>query len=106
VDVPEIDVTQLSALVDDGAYVLDVRNPDEYAEAHVPGVTLIPLPDVVERVDEVPTDRPVYVICAMGGRSRKAAEHLIGQGIDATNVAGGTTAWIEAGHPVSRGDQP
>ena len=104
--VPEIDVTQLNALVADGAYVLDVRNPDEYAEAHVPGVTLIPLPEIVERAGEVPTDQPVYVICALGGRSAKAAEHLIGQGVDATNVAGGTNGWIDAGFPVSRGEQP
>jgi rhodanese-related sulfurtransferase len=106
VDVPEIDVAQLASLVEEGAYVLDVRNPDEYTEAHVPGVTLIPLPEVPDRTAEVPTDRPVYVICAAGGRSRKAAEFLIPLGVDASNVAGGTNAWIEAGNPVSRGEQP
>ena len=105
-DVPEIDVAQLASLVDGGAFVLDVRNPDEYDEAHVPGVTLIPLPEVPDRSGEVPTDRPVYVICAAGARSRKAAEYLIPLGVDATNVAGGTNAWIEAGNPVSRGEQP
>jgi rhodanese-related sulfurtransferase len=106
VAVPEIDVAQLARLTAEGAYVLDVRNPDEHTEAHVPGVTLIPLPEVPDRAGEVPTDRPVYVICAAGGRSRKAAELLIGHGVDATNVAGGTNAWIEAGNPVSRGDEP
>jgi rhodanese-related sulfurtransferase len=106
VAVPEIDVAQLASLTAEGAYVLDVRNPDEYDEAHVPGVTLIPLGEVPDRAGEVPTDQPVYVICAVGGRSRKAAEYLIGLGVDATNIAGGTNAWIEAGHAVSRGDQP
>ena len=105
-DVPEIDVAQLTTLVDGGACVLDVRNPDEYDEAHVPGGSAIPLPEVPDRSGEVPTDRPVYIICAAGGRSRKAAEFLIPLGVDATNVAGGTNAWIEAGNPVSRGEQP
>jgi rhodanese-related sulfurtransferase len=106
VAIPEIDVAQLAALVADGAYVLDVRNPDEHTEAHVPGVTLIPLPEIPDRSGEVPTDRPVYIICAAGARSLKAAEFLAPLGVDATNVAGGTNAWIEAGNPVSRGEQP
>jgi rhodanese-related sulfurtransferase len=58
---------------------------------------------VPERVGEVPTDRTVYVICARGGRSAKAVEHLRGQGVDAVNVAGGTLAWIDAGLPTDRG---
>jgi rhodanese-related sulfurtransferase len=106
VDVPEIDVTQLASLVADGALVVDVRNPDEYVEGHVPGARLIPLPEVPDRTAEVPTDQPVYVICAVGGRSRKASEYLIGLGVDATNVAGGTNAWIDAGQPVNEGEQP
>jgi rhodanese-related sulfurtransferase len=106
VDVPEIDVEQLAALVADGAVVFDVRNPDEYLEGHVPGATLVPLPEVPDRTAEFPTDQPVYVICAMGGRSRKASEFLIPLGVDATNVAGGTNGWIEAGHPVNEGEQP
>lgn len=105
-DVPEIDVDQLATLVADGAYVLDVRNPDEYVDARVPGVTLIPLAELPDRTAEVPTDRPVYVICAAGGRSRRAAEFLTPLGVDATNVAGGTNAWIQAGRPVDRGEQP
>lgn len=104
--VPEIDVHELAPLHAAGATVVDVRNPDEYEQAHVPGVILIPLAEVADRVDEVPTDVPVYVICAMGGRSRKAAELLISKGIDATNVAGGTTAWIESGFDTSSGDTP
>ena len=104
--VPEIDVHQLNDLQASGATILDVRNPDEYDEAHVSGVTLIPLAEIGDRHTEVPTDGPVYVICAMGGRSRKAAELLIAQGVDATNVAGGTKAWIEAGYKTSAGDTP
>jgi len=48
----------------------------------------------------------VYVICAVGGRSRKAAELLISKGVDATNVAGGTKGWIDAGYDTNTGDAP
>ena len=54
----------------------------------------------------MPREGPVYVICAMGARSLRAAEFYRSQGIDAINVAGGTTAWIEAGEPVSTGMEP
>ena len=99
-DVPVIDVDELAAQRDAGAAVLDVRNPDEYDEAHVPDVILIPLGELVERVDEVPADGTLPVICRSGARSLQAAEWLRGQGIDAVNVAGGTLAWIDAGLPV------
>jgi molybdopterin-guanine dinucleotide biosynthesis protein A/rhodanese-related sulfurtransferase len=102
-DVPEIDVTQLAALREQGAPLIDVREPDEHEEARVPGAVLIPLGEVPDRITEVPTDQTVYVICARGGRSAKAVEHLRGQGIDAVNVAGGTLGWIDAGLPTDHG---
>ena len=105
-DVPEIDVDAAARRQAAGSPVIDVREPDEYVEGHVTAAPLIPLGDVVERVDEVPREGEVLVICKSGGRSRKAAEFLRSQGIDAVNVAGGTTAWIEAGHPITVGDQP
>jgi rhodanese-related sulfurtransferase len=80
-----------------------VREPDEHEEARVPGAALIPLGEVPDRLGEVPTDQTVYVICARGGRSAKAVEHYRSQGIDAINVAGGTLAWIDAGHPTDHG---
>lgn len=99
-DVPEIDVAGLAEARAAGAPLIDVREPDEYAEAHAPGAVLIPLGQLPDRVAEVPADGTVYVICRSGGRSAKAVAHLRQQGIDAVNVAGGTLAWIEAGHPV------
>lgn len=101
--VPEIDVHELARLREEGAALLDVRNPDEWLEARVPGVPLIPLPELAERTDEVPAGEPLYVICAAGGRSAKAAEHLRSLGVDAVNVAGGTRGWIEAGYPTESG---
>jgi len=102
-DIPEIDVAELAAQRVAGAPLIDVREDDEYAEAHVPGAHHIPLGQVTERVDEVPTEGTVYVICARGGRSAKAVEHYLAQGIDAVNVAGGTLAWIDAGQPTDAG---
>lgn len=99
-EIPHIDVHELAARSAAGAVVVDVREPAEHAAAHVPGVILIPLGELVERTDEVPADRTIYVICASGGRSARAAKHLRSLGIDAVNVAGGTIGWIEAGLPV------
>jgi rhodanese-related sulfurtransferase len=109
-DVPEIDVTELAARRAEGAPLIDVREDDEYTAARVPGAQHIPLGEVVERIDEVPTDGTVYVICARGGRSAKAAEHFRSLGIDAVNVTGGTLGWIDAGLPIEAdagsGDSP
>ncbi|WP_217996373.1 rhodanese-like domain-containing protein [Granulicoccus phenolivorans] len=85
-----------------GAVLIDVREPDEYAEGRVPGAKLVPLATVPQHVDELPTDQPVYFICKMGGRSQQAAEFAAQHGVQAVNVAGGTVAWIEAGKPVEQ----
>jgi rhodanese-related sulfurtransferase len=99
-DIPEIDVSELAERRAVGVALIDVREDDEFATARVPGAHHIPLGQVVERLDEVPTDGTVYVICARGGRSAKAVEHYRKQGIDAVNVAGGTLGWIDAGLPT------
>lgn len=101
------EVRRLLSLPDRGGYeIIDVREPDEYASGHVPGAVLIPLSEVPDRVAEVPDDEVVYVVCATGGRSARAAQHLAAQGRRAVNVAGGTKGWIEAGHPTTAGDAP
>ncbi len=105
-DVPEIDTAELARLHTDGVALIDVREPDEYTAAHVPGAVLVPLATVPDELDQVPTEGTVYVICAKGGRSLKAAEFYRAKGIDAVNVAGGTSAWVDAGRPVSTGMEP
>ena len=105
-DVPEIDITEAAARHAAGTPVIDVREPDEYSEGHVPGAPLIPLATLPARLAEVPTDGEVLIICKLGGRSQKAAEFLRSQGVDAVNIAGGTMAWIEAGERVVTGDEP
>jgi rhodanese-related sulfurtransferase len=84
-------------------FVLDVREPWEYAEGHVPGAQLLPLSELEERVAEVPRDRAILAICHSGQRSLAAAAFLLTEGYaDVSNVDGGTSAWIERGYPVDR----
>jgi len=85
------------------SFVLDVREPWEYAEGHVPGAQLVPLGELEDRVAELPRDRPVYPICHSGQRSLAAAAFLLSQGFsEVSNVDGGTSAWIERGFAVDR----
>jgi rhodanese-related sulfurtransferase len=100
---PEVDISRLAEAMDEGAVVIDVRMPDEYLVVRVPGVRLIPLPELAARADEVPKGAQVFVICASGVRSLIAAEVLNNAGWDAVSVAGGTKAWVAQGRPVERG---
>jgi rhodanese-related sulfurtransferase len=106
VEVPEVDVEELEARKIAGAVVFDVREPDEYENAHVPGAVLVPLATVPDRLADFPTGDAVYLICASGNRSRRAAQFLRAKGVDAVNVAGGTKAWLAAGKPHARGVAP
>ena len=86
------------------AILLDVREPDEYAEGHVPGAVSVPQAELASRLDELPRDRPLYVICQRGTRSVRSAQFLkqVGYG-DVRNVAGGTGAWQAAGKSLDAG---
>ena len=99
----EVDITQLEQAQAAGTPLVDVRELDEYVAGHVPGAILLPMSEIVERVDEVPADGTVYVICEMGGRSEKVVNWLRQQGFDAYNVAGGTKAWVESGRDIVTG---
>jgi rhodanese-related sulfurtransferase len=90
-----------AALQGDGALLIDVREPWEWAEQRIPGAVLIPLGAVPQRLAEIPEDRDIYVHCRMGGRSAKAVEFLRASGRPrARNVAGGIDAWAAAGLPT------
>jgi rhodanese-related sulfurtransferase/rubrerythrin len=74
--------------------LIDVRQEWEYKEFHLPGARHIPLADLLDRVSEIPLDKPVLVYCLSGGRSRVAASLLEGQGFeDVTDMIGGIMAW-------------
>ena len=105
--VPEIDVDTLAERLAAGAVLVDVRQPDEYAEAHVPGAVLIPLGEIPVRWEEIPQDRgEVFVVCRSGARSLQAATFLAQQGLAVVNVAGGTLAWLATGREHRTGDTP
>jgi molybdopterin/thiamine biosynthesis adenylyltransferase/rhodanese-related sulfurtransferase len=101
-DMQEMTVTELKQLLDSGAdgyVVIDVRNPNEYEIAKIPGTTLIPLPEIengdgVAKVQELLNGHKLIAHCKMGGRSAKALAILKERaGIDGINVKGGITAW-------------
>jgi rhodanese-related sulfurtransferase/rubrerythrin len=74
--------------------LLDVRQPKEYEQGHIPGAKLIPLPDLTERLHEIASKKTTVVYCAIGGRSRVAAQMLAGKGFkDVYNLSGGFKAW-------------
>ena len=83
--------------------VLDVRQPDEYAESHVKGSTLIPLDQLALRFDELPKDQEIMVICRSGNRSGIATGLLQRAGFKASNVKGSMLAWQKHTLPVERG---
>lgn len=103
--VPHIEIEEFATLPPD-AVVIDVREPDEYEAGHVPGAMPIPLAEIPDRVGDIPAGRPVHVICQTGGRSLRASEFLINEGVDAVNVAGGTKAWVESGRDVHTSSGP
>lgn len=84
--------------------LLDVREATEFAQVRAPGAVLVPTSAFMTRVGELPADRPLMVICHVGGRSAAVAGYLARAGrTDVVNVAGGMEAWEQAGLPVLRG---
>lgn len=82
------------------AYVLDVREPGEWTAGHVPGAVHLPLGQLPARLDDVPADREVVVVCRSGGRSAQATAFLNASGRRAVNLDGGMQAWAAAGRPM------
>ena len=101
--VPEVDPAAFAAAHADGAFVIDVREPYEYVSGHVPRAVLIPMAQVHARMNELPRDARVHVICQTGNRSLAAADWLRTAGFDAVSVAAGTSGWIRLGKPLVRG---
>ena len=76
----ETTVDQLAAALDQGAPVIDVREPAEFREGHVPGATNIPMGQLTARLGEIDPNRPVHVVCASGNRSSAMADVLTANG--------------------------
>lgn len=101
-----VDVSEAKDLLKDGdMVVIDVREPHEYQAGHVPSATLIPVNSVFARKDELPKDKKILFVCAVGQRSALAAEMAAAAGLPADrlyNLDGGTDAWRKAGEPVEQ----
>ena len=101
--VTEISPAQARAAVE-AAYsqFIDVRTPEEYAAGHAYRARNIPLDQIAANLDKLEKNEPVYLICQSGRRSKQAAEILVDAGFtQAISIAGGTTAWKEAGFPMA-----
>ena len=102
--VPQISVEELSQRMRKGAYLLDVRGAGEWASGHIEGATWIMGGDLEKRVSEVPTDRPVHVVCGGGYRSSVATSVLKRAGLrEVVNVTGGMNAWKQRQLPTVSG---
>ena len=98
----EISVTDLKRKHDAGEdfLLLDVREPDELAIASIPWAVAMPMGQVPGRLDELPKDKPIAVLCRSGARSGRVTEFLNENGFpDVANVAGGILAWSDAIDP-------
>jgi rhodanese-related sulfurtransferase len=94
----EVNVTQAAELRDQGAFVLDVREPDEWAAGHIPGATLIPLGQLTSRLAELPQNQPIVVVCRSGNRSATGRDLLLDAGFaEVTSMGGGMNAWASQG---------
>ena len=102
IDVAELD-RRLSSSDEPRAMLVDVRELAEIVAVRIDGLVVMPLSQFAIRFRELPTDRPLLVICASGGRSGMASSHLNANGYAASNVVGGMHAWERAGLPVRRG---
>lgn len=101
---PEISVAEAAVKRDAGAFILDVRQPEEWNQVHIPGSTLIPLGELEARVREVPQGREIVVVCRSGNRSATGRDILSDASFaQVTSMAGGVTQWQSAGYPTVSG---
>jgi phage shock protein E len=100
----EISVADAATKRDQGAFILDVRTPEEWEQFHIPDSTLIPLDELEARVDEVPSDQEVVVVCRTGNRSQQGRGILKSAGFtQVSSMAGGVTEWQSEGYPIETG---
>jgi rhodanese-related sulfurtransferase len=88
----------------EGAFMLDVREPDEWIAGHIPNAHLIPLGQLAQRLKELNPDQEIVVVCRSGNRSAQARDILLGAGFKyVTSMAGGMNDWTAAGYPTVAG---
>lgn len=99
-----VSAVEASQLVEQGAMLIDVREPNEWQSFHAPNATLIPLGELSSHVSSLPKDRPIVVVCHSGNRSRQAQNTLLKAGFtDVINLSGGMVSWQQSGLPTVSG---
>ena len=98
----EVNVDEVAeAIRADSHMLLDVREQDEWNEAHIEGAVHIPMSELTARVGELSTDKPIYIMCHSGARSLYAVQYLTQAGhSDPKSLAGGIVAWAQSGKPI------
>lgn len=100
----EVSIEELADVIDQGGFVLDVREDDEWAQGHVPSAHHIPMNEVANHLDQLDDGARIFIICRSGGRSMTVANYLESQGYDVVSVAGGTQAWVSSNRELSFAD--
>ncbi len=100
----EVSVSEAYQMRENGAFVLDVREPHEWEAGHIPDATLIPLGQLESRLNEIPKDQEIVVVCRSGNRSAQARNILKNEGFEnVTSMAGGMNQWTEKSYEVETG---
>jgi rhodanese-related sulfurtransferase len=105
---PPIPAVRAREVADD-AHLVDVREDDEWVAGHAPGALHLPMTELPARLDEIPDEGDVVVICRSGHRSAEVVGYLLGRGFGhVRNVADGMLGWAAAGRPLvsEDGDVP
>jgi len=97
---PSTTVAELPAELPSGVVLLDVREEDEWSAGHAPEAMHIPMGEVPGRLDEIPAEAQLLVVCKAGGRSARVVAYLDQVGRSAVNVEGGMAAWAAVGRPL------
>jgi rhodanese-related sulfurtransferase len=97
----EISVSEAYAKYQQGAFFIDVRTLEEWNEYHAPNTSLVPLDQLPARLNEIPRDREIVVVCRSGNRSQQGRDILLDAGFtQVTSMRGGLSEWREAGYPI------
>jgi rhodanese-related sulfurtransferase len=96
------DIEKLNDAIDNGAFLLDVREAREYLEGHIPGAVNIPIRTLAQNLDQIPTDRPVFIYCKSGHRAALSIAALQTLGFsNARTFPPGFAGWLDAGQPIA-----
>lgn len=97
----EISVSEAYEKYQQGAFFIDVRTQEEWNEFHAPNTSLVPLDQLPARLNDIPKDREIVVVCRSGNRSRQGRDILLNAGFtNVTSMQGGLNEWRAAGYPI------